>query len=119
MSVTAADVALGAFTFCNLARVFAYAPQIVRIGRDPSGAAAISYSTWALFTVSNFSTVLYAILVVADIRMAAIFLANTCCCAGILGLTMWKRRLFQHPASAPGAQPRSPKPLTTVTQDEP
>lgn len=119
MSVTPADVALSVFTVCNLARVFAYAPQIVRIGRDQGGATAISYSTWALFTVSNSSTVAYAIFVVADLRMAAIFLANTICCALILGLTMRKRKLFQLSVSALSSQRESPKPLVALARDEP
>ena len=94
MPVTPADVALGAFTLCNTARVFAYLPQIVKIGRDTQGAAAISYTTWSLFGVSHLSTVAYAILVVNDWRMAAVFAANTLCCAFIVGLTAWKRATF-------------------------
>jgi len=83
------------FTLCNTARVFAYLPQIVKIGRDTQGATAISYTTWALFGVSHLSTVAYAILVVDDWRMAAVFAANTLCCLVILGLTAWKRAVFK------------------------
>src|ERR687889_2092742 len=110
MPVTPADAALGVFTLCNTARVFAYLPQIVKIGRDTQGAAAISYTTWALFGVSHLSTVAYAILVVDDWRMAVVFAANTLCCALIVSLTAWKRLEYErrrgHAASVdlyPGA----------------
>ncbi len=95
MPITPADAALGVFTLCNTARVFAYLPQIVKIGRDTQGATAISYTTWALFGVSHLSTVAYAVLVVDDWRMAAVFAANTLCCIVILGLTAWKRAVFK------------------------
>ncbi|KFG69536.1 hypothetical protein JH26_09795 [Microvirga sp. BSC39] len=95
MWFTPADVALVVFTACNTVRVFAYLPQIVRIGRDTQGAAAISYVTWALFGASHLSTVAYAALVVDDWRMAAVFVANTACCGIILGLTAWKRIAFR------------------------
>ena len=101
MPLTPADVALGVFTVCNTARVFAYLPQIVKISRDMQGATVISYATWALFGVSHLSTVAYAVLVVDDWRMAIIFAANTFCCLVILGLTAWKRALFKAAQTAP------------------
>lgn len=91
MPVTPADAALLVFTACNTARILAYVPQIVKIGRDTQGAAAISYTTWCLFGVSNLSTVSYAVLVVDDWRMAAVFAVNTLCCVTIVSLTAWKR----------------------------
>lgn len=91
MPVAPADIALVVFTACNTARVFAYLPQIVKISQDTQGATAISYATWGLFGVSHLSTVAYAVLVVDDLRMAAVFAANTVCCAIIVGLTAWKR----------------------------
>ena len=94
MPITPADAALGLFTLCNTARVFAYLPQMIKIGRDTQGATAISYTTWALFGVSHLSTVAYAVFVVDDWRMAAVFAANTLCCLVILGLTAWKRAVF-------------------------
>jgi uncharacterized protein with PQ loop repeat len=91
MPAAPADVALVVFTVCNTARVFAYLPQIVKISRDSQGATAISYMTWSLFGVSHLSTVAYAVLVVDDLRMAAVFAANTGCCVIIVALTAWKR----------------------------
>jgi hypothetical protein len=87
----AAAIAMGMFTACNTVRVFAYVPQILRIGRDPHGALAISYCTWGLFTISHLSTVAYALVAVQDWKMALVFLANTACCVAILGLTFFKR----------------------------
>jgi hypothetical protein len=95
MPITLSDAALGVFTLCNRARIFVYLPQIFKIGRDTQGAAVIFYTTWALFGVSHLSTVAYAILVVDDWRMAAVFAANTLCCFVILGLTAWKRAVFK------------------------
>ena len=93
--MTAADIALAAFAFCNSVRVFAYVPQIVAVARDRNGATAISYTTWTLFGVSHLSTVAYAVLVVDDWRMAAVFAANTVCCGLIVGLTAWKRAAYR------------------------
>jgi hypothetical protein len=93
--MTSAEIALAAFALCNSVRVFAYVPQIVAVARDPGGASAISYTTWGLFAVSHLSTVAYALLVVEDWRMAAVFIANTLCCLVIVGLTAWKRALFR------------------------
>ncbi len=106
MPVTPAEAALVVFTVCNTARVFAYLPQIVKISRDTQGATAISYATWTLFGISHLSTVAYAILVVNDWRMAAVFAANTLCCAVIVGLTAWKRAVFGRRENEAPAGPR-------------
>jgi uncharacterized protein with PQ loop repeat len=95
MALTLTDVALVVFTVCNTARVFAYLPQMVKISRDRQGASAISYTTWVLFGVSHLSTTAYAVLVLNDWRMAAVFAANALCCIIIVGLTVWRRAAFQ------------------------
>jgi len=95
MPFTPADAVLVVFTACNTVRVVAYLPQILKIGRDTQGAAAISYTTWILFGVSHLSTVAYVLVVVDDWRMAAVFAANTVCCGIIVGLTAWKRTAFR------------------------
>ena len=87
----AAEFALLLFTAVNSVRVFAYVPQILKLARDQSGAAAISFTTWGMFAVSHFSTVLYCILHVQDARMAAVFAANFVATCLILCLTAWKR----------------------------
>ncbi|MBM1170921.1 hypothetical protein [Microvirga arabica] len=114
MPVTSAEAALLLFTACNTARVFAYLPQIVKIGRDTQGATAISYATWSLFGISHLSTVAYAILVVSDWRMAAVFAANTLCCALIVGLTAWKRAVL---GRRENGAPADPSPNTGALLD--
>lgn len=89
------DLALALFAVCNSVRVVAYLPQILAVIRDMNGASAISYTTWGLFSVSNLSTAIYAALVLGDLKMVAVFAANTGCCAVILGLTVVKRRRFK------------------------
>jgi uncharacterized protein with PQ loop repeat len=81
--MNSADIALAVFTACNSVRVFAYLPQLMKIGRDTEGAMAISYSTWGMFSLSHMSTVAYAIVVVQDWKMACVFAANTLCCSAI------------------------------------
>jgi hypothetical protein len=72
--------------------VFAYVPQLIKIGRDTEGAVAISYATWGMFTLSHLSTVAYALVAVNDWKMAGVFAANTLCCSAILALTAYKRK---------------------------
>lgn len=90
--MNATDLALMGFTLCNSARLVAYVPQIACLVRDADGARAISCTTWTLFALSHLSTIGYALTVVHDLRMAAIFGVNTLCCLGIVGLTLFKRR---------------------------
>jgi hypothetical protein len=59
--MTAADFTLIAFTLCNSFRVLAYLPQIAKAARDPTGAEAVSFTTWALFLFANVSAVAYAL----------------------------------------------------------
>jgi len=92
--MTSAEIALALFALCNSVRVFAYVPQIIAVARDPGGASAISYTTWGLFAISHVSTVAYAVMVVDDWRMVAVFTANALCCMLIVALTAWKRALF-------------------------
>lgn len=89
--MTVADVALIAFTACNMGRVLAYLPQVLCIARDREGARAISLATWSLFALAHLSTVAYALATVGDVAMALLFAANTLGCLVIVGLTAWKR----------------------------
>ncbi len=89
--MTSAEFAVALFAACNSARVLAYIPQVVRVARDHGGARAISCMTWTSFAVANMSTVIYALLVVSDWRMAAIFGANAACCLIIVAVTAYKR----------------------------
>ena len=81
------------FTVFSALRTVSYLPQILRIARDPNGATAISYSTWALWTCANVSTSLYALYNLADTYMALISAIYACCCLAVIGLTYIKRRV--------------------------
>jgi uncharacterized protein with PQ loop repeat len=87
----AETIIIVAFSVTNFFRLFAYLPQIALLlsERDTS---AVSVATWLLFLVSNGMTALYAVIVAADMTMSLVFLANTICCATIVGLVHWKRR---------------------------
>ena len=87
-----ADFIVVAFTAADLARVLGYLPQIFRIAAYQSGAAAISYATWTMFTLSHLTTVAYALAVAADARLAVIFAANALSSGTIVILTWIKRR---------------------------
>lgn len=103
--MTPAEMAITLFALCNSVRVFAYVPQIIAVARDTNGASAISYTTWGLFAVSHLSTVAYAILSLRDWRMAAVFGANTACCAIILGMTAYQRHLYRRNCAVRHASP--------------
>ncbi len=90
---SAVESAIAIFAVTNMVRVLAYVPQILRVARDRDGAAAVSCLTWLMFAVSHLSTVAYALIVVDDWRMAAIFAVNLMCCLLIIGLTCYKRAL--------------------------
>lgn len=107
------DMALLAFTTFNAIRVLAYFPQMAAIIRDTNGATAISYWTWGLFAGSHLSTVGYALVVIHDWKMAAVFGVNACCCLTIIVLTAQKRRAKRIQAAVvrhavPAARPTAP-----------
>jgi hypothetical protein len=89
--MTVADITLAAFTLCNSARVVAYLPQITKAATDQGGAQAISFTTWALFLLSNTSAVAYALVNKDDWTMAVVFLGNVLGCAAIILVALWKR----------------------------
>ncbi len=61
---------------------------------DHGGVAAISFSTWGLFLLSNISAIAYALVNMADWTMATMFLGNAAGCTIILLVGAWKR--MQH-----------------------
>jgi hypothetical protein len=89
--MTVADITLAAFTLCNSARVVAYVPQITKAATDKGGAQAISFTTWALFLLSNSSAVAYALVNKDDWTMAVVFLGNWAGCAAIILVALWRR----------------------------
>jgi uncharacterized protein with PQ loop repeat len=77
----AVEIAATSFAVCNSLRVVAYIPQIVSLARQQDGARAISCLAWTSFTASHVTAVVYAVIVVSDARMAALFAANAACCS--------------------------------------
>jgi hypothetical protein len=89
---TTTEIVIAAFAVTNGLRVVAYLPQILRLARDDSGAAAVSCCTWFLFLVSHISTAAYAALILNEPWMTVVFTANAVCSAAIVALTMLRRR---------------------------
>jgi hypothetical protein len=90
--MTHIELSLLVFAALNGIRVVAYLPQIIRIRRDPHGAAAVSILTWVLFAAANLATVGYYLVVVVDLIVAAAFALNAGGCLAIVAVTMVKRR---------------------------
>lgn len=88
------DLTLVAFTICNSLRLFAYMPQILSAVRDQGNCAGVSCATWTMFLLANSSASAYALINLADSRMAVVFAVNAACCAVILAIVSYKRRHF-------------------------
>lgn len=58
---------------------------------SPKPRLRASFTTWALFLLSNASAVAYALVNKDDWAMAALFLGNAAGCATIIGVGLWKR----------------------------
>jgi hypothetical protein len=89
--MTLADYSMTAFALLNGGRVIAYFPQMIRVHRDPHGAAAVSLMTWMLFAAANVATVCYALTVSNDRVVAIVFALNAVGCVAIAALTFFKR----------------------------
>ena len=98
--MTLADYSLMAFTLLNGARAVAYVPQLIKIHRDPHGAAAVSVSTWMLFAAANLATAWYAMTGFNDQLTAYVFVVNGAGCLAVAGLTALKRMRHKHPEIA-------------------
>lgn len=92
--MSVADYSLTIFVALNVARAIAYWPQIVSIHRDPDRAIAVSLSTWIIFTAANVATVIYALMALEALVVAAVFGVNAVGCAAIVMFTAYKR--FRH-----------------------
>lgn len=87
------------FSVANSIRIFAYIPQIYKAATDKNGASAISYTTWSVFFLSHLTTVAYALVQLADLVMALIFLGNALACFVILLVTACKRNCYRKQAA--------------------
>jgi hypothetical protein len=79
------------YGFFNMLRLMSYAPQIVLLAKDTSGAKAISISSWLIWTGANLSTAVYAWVRLADASLCVMNAFNTACCLAVLALVTYKR----------------------------
>lgn len=79
------------YGFFNMLRLMSYAPQLVLLAQDKSGAKAISLSSWLIWTGANFTTAVYAWIRLADVPLSLLNAFNTGCCATMLALLIYKR----------------------------
>ena len=89
--MTLAEVTLLAFSVFTGVRLVSYLPQIYRVAHDENGAAAISYSTWAMWTGCHVSTGAYAAINLGDHFLAAASGLFALCCLAVIVLTASKR----------------------------
>ena len=79
------------YGFFNMLRLMSYAPQLVLLAQDKSGAKAISVSSWLIWTGANLTTAVYAWVRLADVPLSLLNAFNTGCCATMLALLIYKR----------------------------
>lgn len=79
------------YAVSNVGRLLFYVPQLLAVSRDPSGACAISLSTWTFWTLSHAATTVYCGTVVDDPLLAVMMLGNTLGSCAIVVLTARKR----------------------------
>jgi hypothetical protein len=63
----------------------------MRIAKDRSGASAISYPTWLLWTGANVTTAMYAATNLNDAWLAFVSSIYAVCCIVVMALTAIKR----------------------------
>lgn len=90
--MTSADLALFAFTLCNVLRVAAYLPQMMQLYSHPGAAASFSYASWWLFAAANASTAAYGQIVIGDAVLAALSTFSAACCCALIGIARWRTR---------------------------
>jgi len=100
--MTTADLSLIVFAMCNVLRIAAYFPQMVKLARQPAAAASFSHLTWALFAAANLSTAVYAGLVLGDTVLGIVSAFSALCCCALIALALWRCRCTAEPASALG-----------------
>jgi hypothetical protein len=106
--MNSAELAAVVFAACNGVRVLAYFPQIIRLMRDRDVCKGVSFLTWGGFAAANLSTVVYALVAIADWNMAVVFGVNLAFCLAIVLLVCWKRcsfRILSRKGDVPQDQP--------------
>lgn len=102
--------ALGwAYLATNACRLLTYLPQIVVVWRCSDGAQAISLMTWASWSVSHLTALLYGTLVVHDGFLVAVSLINLAGCSVVTWIAYRRRRAHarMHPVPEAMRRPRT------------
>jgi uncharacterized protein with PQ loop repeat len=86
------DVAYDLCMVFHALRLVCFLPQIYKIARNTSGAAAISYSTWILWAAANSLTAIYSVTGPGHIMLAWSNGLNALCCATVIVLTALRQR---------------------------
>lgn len=89
---------IGLYFLTNTFRLVSYVPQIVQIYRQNDDVKAISLWTWGMWTASNFTTALYAALVLPqlDLLLVLLNLGNSLGCLSVIVLVIMKRRAYKN-----------------------
>jgi uncharacterized protein with PQ loop repeat len=94
------ELIVGAYAVTNSLRVLSYLPQILLLIRTRDRAAAISLTTWSLWTLSHVTMVAYAASIARDALLIAMFAGNAICCVVVIAIVLWKRRRYANPPVA-------------------
>lgn len=86
-----AGIVAWVFVVANGGRVLAYLPQVVAAWKCPFGANSVSRMTWGYFAFAHCTGVLYALVVIHDLKMALVFLSNLIVCVLLVGIVTWKK----------------------------
>ncbi|MDQ8731637.1 hypothetical protein [Bradyrhizobium sp. LHD-71] len=73
------SIAWFGFIFCSGLRLASYMPQLRRIAVDSAIASSTSYPAWGLWTCTNMSTSLYALVSLNDRWLALVAAAYAAC----------------------------------------
>jgi hypothetical protein len=92
------DMIAWLFVAANASRLLGYLPQVVAAWKCRNGASAVSRMTWGYFAFAHFTGVLYGLVVIHDLSMAAVFLGNFLVCVALLAIVTWKKRRHGHSA---------------------
>ena len=90
--MTATDLYLVVFAACNVLRIAAYFPQMLKLARHPGAATSFSYASWALFTAANLSTALYAGVALGDTALSVANAFSALCCGALIAIALWRCR---------------------------
>lgn len=103
--MVAVELSLVVFAACNVLRIAAYVPQMVKVTRHPQGAAGFSYATWTMFGAANASTAVYAASALGDAALSAVHAVSALCCAVLVTLAAWRQRCPRGGAAQAAGRP--------------